>query len=360
MIKVASSPNLDNGKYFGLNKQPPKRKAIPNKERLKDPKAIGIYINKYNKVFLEDFELLEKIGTGMESIVFKTLLKKNKRIVTTKIIFREKGEKMNLKEINNSNKLKNKNIIDFYGASTLIENKIDYIMMEYAKYGNIRDFQLKILKRSVLSESLILFFTSQILNGLKYLHICKIVHLDIKPQNIIIDDFLNIKIIDFSISINYDKVKSNKIQLPFRGTNFYIAPEVINMETIEIKDLNKIDLYSLGVLIYNLAFGYYPYDLKNEDSKDYNKIYEKIRTNELDLDNDNDKGYYSKYFIDFLRKLLEKDINKRINIYEALNHYWVKGAEILFDEKEKIYNATSFLSYLITDNFKNFNDYINM
>ena len=356
MIEVASQLDLKNDQYSRMIKKPPKRKESLDKLELKDPKKMTKYINENNKEFSENFELIDMVGSGVESIVFKTLLKKNKRIIAAKIIFREKGEKINLKEINISKKLKNKNIIDSYGASTLIENKIDYIMMEYAKYGNLRDFQLKILKRTILSESLLCFFAYQILNGLRYIYIRQIAHFDIKPQNILIDDFLNIKIIDFSISISYKKIKSNKIQLPFRGTDFYIAPEVINMETIDVKDLNKIDLYSLGVLIYNLAFGYYPYDLKNIDSKDYSKIYEKIKTKELKFDNYG--GLFSTHFIDFLGKLLEKDINKRINIYEVLNHHWVKGAEILFNEKEQIYNATSFLVNLITDNFKNFNDYM--
>ena len=360
MIEVASaSPNLNKNEQMNwFNEKPPKIKAKCSRKNLKDPKEMTIYINKYNKEFSEDLELLEIVGTGSESNVFKTLIKSKKKLVITKIIFREKGEKINMREINHSKKLKNKNVVDFYGASTLIENKLDYMVMEYAKYGNLRDFQLKILKRTIFSECFLSFIVSQILNGLNYIHKCKIVHFDIKPQNIIIDDYLNMKIIDFSISISYKNVKSNKIRLPFRGTNFYMAPEVINMETIDVNDLNKIDLYSLGVLIYNLAFGCYPYDLKSEDSKDYNTIYEKIKTRELSLDNNN--GNYSRYFIDFLGKLLEKDINKRISIYEALNHHWIKGAEILYDEKEKLYNAGCFLANLITDNCKSFNDYMNL
>ena len=47
-----------------------------------------------------------------------------------------------------------------------------------------------------------------------------------------------------------------------------------------------------------------------------------------------------------------------MNINEALNHYWIKGAKILYDEKEKTYNATHFLGYLISDYIKNFDDYI--
>ena len=82
----------------------------------------------------------------------------------------------------------------------------------------------------------------------------------------------------------------------------------------------------------------------------------KISKNQLVIDNED--NYYSSHFIDFLKMLLEKDINKRINLDEALNNYWVKSAEILFDEKEKMYNAGKFLGYLVTDHFKNFDDYI--
>ena len=59
-----------------------------------------------------------------------------------------------------------------------------------------------------------------------------------------------------------------------------------------------------------------------------------------------------------MRKLLEKDIDKRISIYEAANHYWIKGGNILYDEKEKMYNIYSFTTKLITDNIKDFNDYL--
>ena len=47
----------------------------------------------------------------------------------------------------------------------------------------------------------------------------------------------------------------------------------------------------------------------------------------------------------FMKNLLEKDINKRISIQDALNHYWIKGATILLDEKEKCFNQSSFISY---------------
>ena len=54
--------------------------------------------------------------------------------------------------------------------------------MENTKYGNLRNFQIKVLKKAYLFESMLCFLTSQILNGLIYLLKCKIAHMDIKPQ----------------------------------------------------------------------------------------------------------------------------------------------------------------------------------
>ena len=184
----------------------------------------------------------------------------------------------------------------------------------------------------------------------------KIVHYDIKPSNIIIDDKLNLKLIDFSISLNYTKITTDEIKLKFSGTQFYMPPEVIISKTIKIKDVNKIDIYSLGILLYRFSFGYYPYNLKNEDIDDYDKIYDKIMNNNLEINNED--WEYSQYFIDFIKKCLEKDITKRINIDEALENYWIKGANILMNEKEKLFNADAFLINLLMDSFYEFNYYI--
>ena len=229
--------------------------------------------------------------------------------------------------------------------------------MEYAKFGNLEDFKQKKLKRQEISEQLLCFLAYQILTGLKYMHKCKIIHFDLKPQNIIFDGYLNAKIIDFSVSLDYSKIQSKKIKLPFRGTNFYIAPEVIKSKTININDLNKVDLYSLGVILYNLAFNIYPYNLERIDDASYDKIYNKIQNNKLEFDKRGNR--YSKFFFDFLSQLLEKDINKRININQALNSYWIEGAKILLEEKEKVSDKSKFLLGLLTDHFINFDKYIN-
>ena len=297
---------------------------------------------------METLELQELIGHGGESHVYKSLVKKTNRPVTLKVIQNQKKHSKNKSEIDIAFKLKHKNVIKFFGMKTIKEKNfdIDCMIMEYCKFGNLRQFQQNFIKRANLSESTLCYFASLILSGLKYCHMSNIAHLDIKPQNIIIDETLNIKLIDFSISIDYrDK---NMIKLPANGTPHYIAPEVEHSKTIRTKDFEKVDLYSLGVMLFNLAFGVYPDEMKCEE------LEEKFNY----LMKEKDLGY-SKYFIDFIKKLIEKDINKRLNIRQAMEHYWIKGAEILLKEKEKINNANIFLSYLIFDFFLDFNNYIN-
>ena len=335
-----------------------------NKEELKEPQKLKEYLKKY-KVNLEELEILDCFDSGSESNAYNLIINyKNKRGMlmkkkgVMKVIFHEKRkrEKENIKEAYISSILKNNNIINFYGYSKIKEGFTSYMLMEVGKYGNLRNFQRNILKRRYFSESMICFIASQILNGIVYCHKCKIAHMDIKPYNIVVDEFLNIKLIDFSISINYKNKKPNEeIKIPFGGTNFYMSKEILKSETIKYKDLNKIDLYAFGVLLYNLAFEIFPYNLSHGDERKYETILQKIENEKLSFPNTKD---YSSHFLDFISKLLEKDIDKRINIYEALEHYWIKGAKIILDEKEKCYSKGIFTSYLLTDHIKSFNDYI--
>ena len=332
------------------------------KNKLKDPKYAFFYMHK-NKVVPEGFEIINYIDSGSESVVYTSLIscknkegKKKSMSAILKLILYQKSEKENKNEITISFKLKNRNVIDFYSYSQIEKNKSSLLVMENAEFGNLRNFQKNILKRNVLSETLLCFFAFQILNGIAYIHKCKIAHMDIKPQNIVIDNELNTKLIDFSISLNYANENLEKeILLPCRGTLLYMSKEVLNSEKIKVKDLNKVDLYSFGVILYNLAFGCYPYKLTYKEQDDLDLILEKMENKKLDFRNDIN---YSSYFIDFLSKLLEKDINKRINIYETLNHYWIKGANLLLDEKEKSYYNNNFICYLLANHIKMFEDYI--
>jgi serine/threonine protein kinase len=328
---------------------------IINKLDLLDITKLKEYCGK-NSFLLEKYELLSYVDLGSESIVYKCLDKSTKKKYISKIIFNKKREKIK-SELIISSKLKNKNVINFYSYSHIVKDESWCIIMEDAKYGNLTNFKNKVLKRLSLSESLICYIAYQILNGLIYCHQCKIAHMDVKTKNVVIDEYLNTKLIDFSISIDYrDKKLSEEIRLPLLGTSFYMPLEVIASQKVKYKDLHKIDLYSFGVILYYLAFGRYPYNLTHNDEDDYTKICQKIFINNIGF---NEKQYsFSTYFLDFLNKLLEKDINKRINLIEAKNHFWIKGAELLLDEKEKLNNINLFIYHVLTDHIKQFNEYI--
>ena len=228
---------------------------------------------------MEAFELKELIGEGSESHVYKSLIKKMNKPVTMKVIYNNKKHSKSGKEIEIANKLKNKNVVKFFGMKNIKEENfdIDCIIMEYSKFGNLRQFQKNLIKRIYMTESTLCYFSFLILKGLQYIHMSKIAHLDLKPQNIIIDETLNLKLIDFSISIDYRE--KSRIKLPYKGTQNYMAPEVIHSEIINTTDLEKVDLYSLGVMLYNLAFASYPDELTNDeeeknDEEKINKFFE--------------------------------------------------------------------------------------
>ena len=314
--------------------------------------------------YAEKFELIESIKEGSAGTVYKSKLKDSKinKFFASKFLITEKNrEKRKNKEENELNskhfeisihgKLIHKNIPKIFGYYKIHDSSC--ILMEYDMYGDLENFKRKIIKRAVLSESLICYIGSQILEGLSYLHKNKIIHMDIKQQNILIDDFLSVKLTDFSISINYKNLKT--ISLPLMGTCYYISPEALEERTINAENASKIDIYSFGVLLYVLAFCDYPYELKNVDSKNYDRILKNIKEKKLVFP---ENTGHSNMFKDFLGKCLEKNFSKRFNIFKAMNHPWVKGFHFLQDEKERIYNAGKFLTNLLVDNILEYNKYI--
>ena len=317
-------------------------------------------IKKYwvsNKCLSKNYELLDIIGYGSESVVFSCFEKKIQKKIASKIIFNKRKNKNYLNELEISSKLKYKNLVTYFGFCNLIKNESWCMLMEYGIFGNLNNFRRNTIKIKWLPESMICYIAYKILDGLFYCHKNKIAHMDLKPNNIIVDEYLNFKIIDFSISINYkDKKYSEVIKLPIMGTSFYMPLEVLFKQKIKYKELHKVDLYSLGFILYNLAFDTYPYNITSDEK--YSKIGEKIYINDKGKEINDEKNGYSKHFLDFLNKLLQKNIYERINIYEAKDHYWIKGSKILLDEKEKAYNINNFTDYILSNMIKDFNDCI--
>jgi serine/threonine protein kinase len=326
-----------------------------------DIEELNKYLIQNAPDFYEKFELLEfkKCGSAGSVLKAQTKLKVHNskakpKIIALKFLFNSNKSKkeINHQEIMAHGTLKHKNIPQIYGYYKIGDNSC--IAMEYSHYGDLENFKKKVIKRAPLSESLICYILGGLVEAVYYIHTHnKIIHMDIKQQNVLVDDYLNIKLTDFSVSVCYKNMK--KIDLPHVGTCYYMAPEVLRKETINASDASKIDIYSIGVLLYLLAFGDYPYELANVDNKNYDQILDNVEKKELIFPKDND---CSKVFLNLIKNCLNKDLKRRYNIFQLMKDPFYQGYKIILDEKEKLYNAGKLIIDLMVDNMANFNQYI--
>lgn len=359
-----------------------KNKLRQLKEYYKTKTNLYNYLkNRKCSQFLEDFELLDYISSGCSGVVYKGCNRKNLddpvclKFLLNKLDSEEREKQFNkdkkddnienkqnnapiLEEIKIQQKFHHKNIAKYYDYCDLK----DYgcIIMELAEYGDLNYIQKKLIQQNCLSETFLAYITKQILDGLFYIHKLKIIHMDIKPHNILINKNLEIKITDFSVSLSYEKTKnSEKIKLPLTGTNPFMSPEVLNKEQIDIEDASKIDMFSLGIMLYHLAFEEFPYDLNINVKKNFRQAYEKIKYKNLEFPKNKSKsGKYSNLFIKFLKNLLDNNIKNRISVFDALDEPWIKATNLIYQEKEKS-DIQKFLMNITTDNIRTFNVYIN-
>ena len=376
-IKCQNNPNLaenlakDRNKLSNSNSSVSSAKTSPQTNQqieegnFKTKEELKVFMEQNYPQFFENFELSEYIASGSSGNVFKGIYKQNKKQVAIKVLKnrynKEKKDKEKIlsrikQEMDISSKLHNINIMETYAYINKNEN-CNFCVLEYGKNGDLENFMRHLLKRMIISETAVNYFGKQILEGLEYLHKrCKIVHMDIKPGNILIDAGLSAKIADFSVSCSYAHFEpENLVKFPFVGTGKFMPPEIIEKANMKIKESEKIDIYSLGVTLYCLFYGMYPYKLHEVKGKDYDKILEKIKNEKLEFP---EGRKISSSFKDFLIKTLEKDYSKRINLREALNHPWIKASKAIFDEKENLGCLENFLIKLITDGIANFNELI--
>lgn len=190
------------------------------------------------------------------SIIYQALDNKLKKKVALKkvlidgfLIGKERNQKLEkfLAESNILKKLVNPNIVSVYDF--FIEDEDAYIVMEWIEGKTLRELQKENDKLPV-NEVLNIIF--QICSAIDYAHYQNIIHKDIKPENIIYDKG-KVTIIDFGLANLFDENDNNNGY----GTAIYMAPEQINNEGIIDQ---RVDIFSIGVLAYELLTNSYPFE----------------------------------------------------------------------------------------------------
>ena len=217
-----------------------------------------------------DYLLNEEIGSGGFAKVVQGIHIPTGEKVAVKIMDKAQifSEPLNLNRIQREIAIlkivRHKNIIKLY---ELMEtpNKI-YLVMEYCNGGELFDY---IVSKQHLTERQACRFFQEIINSIEYLHSLNIVHRDLKPENLLLDKINNkitLKLIDFGISNCYTP---EKLLTTPCGTASYAPPEMHRGE--EYYGLLS-DVWSAGVVIYAMAFGYLPFCEDDEDTNINNII----------------------------------------------------------------------------------------
>ena len=202
---------------------------------------------------MDDFEILEEIGKGGMATIYRGRFKDSGRIIVIKKLHPHlKGDENFVKRFEREGKilekLKHKNIVDFYGFRKI--KKEYYILMEYIKGVSLRD----ILQKEKVPLVIALYITKEIYEGVGFAHKSGIIHRDLKPENIIIGENGDIKIADFGLAYGAEFPRVTEPGM-YVGTPEYIAPEILMGKEYS----EKSDIYAIGVILYEMVKGENPF-----------------------------------------------------------------------------------------------------
>ncbi|MCD7864273.1 MAG: Stk1 family PASTA domain-containing Ser/Thr kinase [Lachnospiraceae bacterium] len=199
------------------------------------------------------YEILEKIGTGGMSDVYKAMDQKLNRNVAVKVLKQEFSENANfvskfLVEAQAAAGLMHPNIVNVYDVGE--EDDIHYIVMELVEGITLKKY---IEKKARLSYKEAVSIAIQVAMGIEAAHNNHIIHRDIKPQNIIISREGKVKVTDFGIA---KAATSNTVTSNVMGSVHYTSPEQARGGYSD----EKSDVYSLGITLFEMLTGRVPFD----------------------------------------------------------------------------------------------------
>ena len=188
-----------------------------------------------------------------------------------------------------------------------------YIVTEYLSGKDFVDSKIEFTEQKICKAF------NQILSAIEYLHKNYIVHRDIKLENILFDEYDDAKLIDFGFS---KKLKINELIEGSRGSVLYAAPEILLTEKSHKYDGFLSDIWSLGVCFYFMMFRFFPFAYE-----DINNFYNNLQNEDLIIPKDNN---ISPEFKDLIKRILNKDPNKRLSLNQIKHHKWVHSLDFNF------------------------------
>ena len=194
----------------------------------------------------------------------------------------------------------------------LEDNRQYYVIMELVSGGNLLE---KVIEMKSMTEPLAADIINQLLLSLNYMHSQGITHRDLKPENLLCEPSdgkqINVKLTDFGFACFYQKDQKLELSL---GSPLYMAPELCAEEEYD----QRVDVWSTGVIAYILLSGMPPFVGQSKD-----RIYSAIQHSEPSFKKEIWRQVSSNA-IDFIKKCLNKDFNKRPEVSDLLKHPWLK------------------------------------
>ncbi|XP_074607572.1 uncharacterized protein LOC141860382 isoform X3 [Acropora palmata] len=265
---------------------------------------------------LEDaYEVHDQIGKGKFGVVMKVTQRSSEKVYAAKYITpssRSSGSSREdiLHEISIMNQLHHKRLVGLIDAFDAPGKII--MIMEFVSGGELFE---RVAAADCLTEKEASFYMYQLLQGLQYMHNKNIVHLDLKPENIVCvsKDNWDIKLIDFGLA---QELEPGERMKALKGTPEFMAPEAVNFEVISL----ATDMWSVGVIAYILLSGLSP--LLGDDD---NETLTNVTAADWDFD-DESLDVISDQAKDFISKLMVKNPRKRNTVAQCLQHDWMKGS----------------------------------
>lgn len=265
-------------------------------------------IHGQNSSFQYEYKILEKLGSGMYGEIFKVSRKRDNKVFVLKKV---PLDGLTVQQINLSmsehlvmRKLDHPNIVKFH--ESCVDGRAIQIIMEHAPRGDLSEMiELQTRNKTLFDEKVLWEYLIQICEGLAYLHANRILHRDIKAQNIFLDANLNIKIGDLGLVREFGPASVNAFSQV--GTPLYFSPELCKEEPYN----EKSDVWSFGCLMYEMACLRKPFEAKTTMALMRKICY---------TDPPQIPDVYSKELQFVITKMLEKDANLRPTVGQILGY----------------------------------------